>query len=1313
MPQRLTINRFHGGLNTNIDKALIDPVFYTDAHNVELVTNGKFRSLTNVKGTQKFSDITSVTGTAVLGAFPTTYLISGEKRSCFTVFTAKETITATPTFNIWCFDIANDVVYALFQEVIKGPLETNPYITADRAVDAVAYAENGVDHIYFVDGYNEPRFFRCEIPSPYSANFFTAGEIALQRRGANGKITLDSILSGGSLLSGSYQFAYRLLDPVNKRFTKWSSLTLPIHVYSSANSTTEAVYSDIGLPTAFKIRVDITPTTLELAMYDYFQLAVINNVYPTGPEVVTNGDSQTFVASLLPIESISTYLSGGVIANYDYKTNSKVGVVPIEELVVPHAPIKSAKTLSVKQNRLVLGNIKYHDFALDNGTPVVGGGSILTRTSSVADMFSSHEESIYRGFFRDETYRYGVRFFDTAGNRGPVSTLDLSSITNNQISGGQPDVRFPSRSTGNSWALFDTNSPARIKSLGLQLTNLTNIPSWAAGCEIVVAKRIKKILTQTPVVPMTFVQGTGALDAYPSSAVTVASGAADNEYDDAQPQKTTKIYTPKNLFWPEIRTIKRTGVETGVATTKTKIGEAQLVRSVEAEDIPVCMVFPQSYMYADEPFVLKGGERLDVVDYCALRADIDDISGGTAGDKLDTRITGTFYALGSGDYYFDPAWAAKTINESQQFITASKSFQNLDTGASVSGFSVMDYESLTTEGVDYGFTPTIQKCVILNAKGNHNILGRSTLTFASAGQMNPTGSGVAVFSSGTLVYENSSLVSNAYVNEYANYSNKSTFIQALKIVNIVNDHGDDRYGPIDTQHEFISTGAIYSFSTLELAALAAGTPVTISSLDVWGGDCFISPHTFKVTDGAYSVVNQSKANTPAVADSFANLITKWGKYFLNTSGAAISLPVGISGAAQFITVVLESEYNGGVMAKDILDDGTGVNNMAIMTINYEELIHSPLTYRHNTNLSKQNDQAIFLPRPTYNFEQDEFPSRYIWSDQKVYNTDEVGFDIFRVLNFRDLEEKYGSLTKLAVESDNLYAIQQKGITALPAGETQLATTDAGTLSVGTSDFIGRHIVISTNAGCQHLRTVVEQGSRIYFPDWDGKNVYQLSNLQLSSIAYNNESLFRTWFITSATTDERDFFAFYDSTKKQMWLADYTYCYIFSEPTETIPTPQWVSNLEFGSKLKGGGVGGFRSLYLVGNVSNVISMYRMYIASTTTLMGTDVTPRVTFVVNPDSAVTKTFDNQMYTASERLNTADFLVEREVELSDQSVSGTNIAITPPGGNYRFKLPRGANSERLRGQYLITTFKWKTTNISSLSEVFTKYRLQSRVPY
>src|SRR5690606_17627833 len=428
------INNFAGGRNSDTSPEKTPTNQYLSATDVEIVGDGEFLSLRNIKGTTSLQSI----GQEILRVFANKYLIDGNQVECLTVFSASDT-----TFKIQCYDVENDTLYDLYSEAAD---------YTGRTIDAVNGPENGIDVLYFTDGVNEIRQLRCEIPSPYSANFLTAYDLSLLRKGANGSITLTSVSSGGTLLSGTYQFAYRMADPTNKRFTKWSSITNPIHVYSGENSTS-VVTSGVGLLTDRKITLEIEPSTEETDNFDFLQLAVIENIGPT----------PATTASLLDIIDIpSTSVS------YDYKSNAQVGTIPLADLTIDLAQIETVKTLNIKDNRLFGGNVKYKQLEFDNGDPETGG-EVITAASTGVDTFSDDEyASKNKGYWRGEVYRFGIVYYDKDGNRSPVKVLDLSSVTDNTITSPLTDLKFPDR-TNPKYTLF--NSSGQIQSLGLRLTN--------------------------------------------------------------------------------------------------------------------------------------------------------------------------------------------------------------------------------------------------------------------------------------------------------------------------------------------------------------------------------------------------------------------------------------------------------------------------------------------------------------------------------------------------------------------------------------------------------------------------------------------------------------------------------------------------------------------------------------------------------------------------------------------------------------------------------------------------------------------------
>jgi hypothetical protein len=1272
-------NTFLGGRNSDLSPNNLPNTQYISAKNVELVGDGNFAALRNIRGTTLVQQLSTSGNFRVLNAIPTKYLINDELVDSITIFSVDGT-----TFSIHAF--AGDTLYSLFSETVP-----SDYSEVVEAVDAKIFPEGGVDIVYFTDFYKEPRYLTCEIPSPYTPNFLTAYDLSLLRRGANGNITF-SVDSGGTLLSGTYQFSYRMADPTNKRFTKWSSLTNPIHVYDKANGN-EPVYSSIGLITGRKISLTITPSEEELANFGYLQLAVVENVGVTVATVDGEQVTLPLTASLLDIEEIS-----GSSLSYDYKSNSRVGTIPLEDIVVDLAQIDTVKTLNIKDNRLFGGNVKYTNLEFDNGTPSITSGSIITQASSSIDSFSSDDfASKYRGYWRGEVYRYAVVYRDEHGNAAPPKPLDLSGVTGNAISGGLTDLKFPDRTNG-SYTLF--NSSGQLQSLGLRLTGLNNHPSWARSLEIVRVNRtgrFKNILFQTPIIPMTTVYGIGVLDEYPVLA-SYAPGQGSTSEPNATPMTSGYTLIPRNLFWPEHRAIRKISYSEGSGLSRKIAGEASLAVTAEGHDYS--MIWPDQSMY-QSPYTFTGAEKLNFIDYALLKLSINkenptkDLTV-VSGDDVNTNVCGTFYALSNSQYYYSNGHSKPAINVTTKTVTDAEFFDNLSQPDTVSGKLVGDYPSLQTGGITLGFQPNIQRSAVVKLGGTRvlDATGYQIQFPAATWNAYHSGSPALTTASATLKHEPGGALTNKYINEYDGFIPDSSFINVISIVNVSLGLGDDRYGDSTDLHEYISTGTKYTFSDEEVATLQGGGDVVLGNLDVWGGDCVVSAHTFKVCDSTYSVVNQNKyGGSP---QSPEDLISKWRVLFKDLSQSCyLSMPVAVENAAQFIQVVLESEYNGAVLEQDVLEGSSDA--IPIMTSEVSTA-RTPLTYNYNLNLNKQNSQKIYVPEPQFSFKQNEFGARVIYSDLKIYNSDQSGFDVFRVSNFYDIEEKYRPIVKLALAGNNLYSIHEQGIIYLQTGQRQIEQANGGVLAVQSGDVIGGRIIVDSERGCQHLRGVVETGGVVYLPDNRNKNVYVLSGQQLQSITKDNESIFRSFF----STMKDNLVGVYDPVKGEFWIADGTDCHVFNEKGF------WVSN--YTMNLAGSSFTD-QTLFVIGVNGTDTSIYSFYTGDVNQLCGADVESSVTFSINPFPDWSKTFDDSMANASERLSSIDFVVPRESSIGNQTAT-ISLDVEPHEGNYRVKNPRDAVRARLRGLYCLATIKWKNVQ-SDLKSFSTKYRLSARTPW
>ncbi len=149
---------------------------------------------------------------------------------------------------------------------------------------------------------------------------------------------------------------------------------------------------------------------------------------------------------------------------------------------------------------------------------------------------------------------------------------------------------------------------------------------------------------------------------------------------------------------------------------------------------------------------------------------------------------------------------------------------------------------------------------------------------------------------------------NAFVTNKGGFTPNSSYATAVEIANIVNGFDDSRYGSASELHDIVFTGAMHIFSAAEVATIVASGNLPVAK-NIYGGDCYVSSHAFKLTDNHYMIENATSVNSsPKVNIGGVALYTRW-TYFFNTASDTISMsmPVGGKNVSQVVQVVLESE----------------------------------------------------------------------------------------------------------------------------------------------------------------------------------------------------------------------------------------------------------------------------------------------------------------------------------------------------------------------------------------------------------------------
>lgn len=1287
-------NSFEGGLNTDVNPNVVNSTQFIEAHNLSLVESGKFLALQNLKGTVELEKITALDNTSVLGVFNNKFKIGADENvDCLTIFTVEVVGGSglTGTFNIYCYDIVNDDLYLMYSE--DAPMIAPAVAEINSLIDGISYSEKGFDYLYFTDFLNRPRKLKCYVPLPYTSDFLVEKDLELLKVPALGDISLDEVTTGGSLLTGTYQLAYQMLNIETGKYTGFSLLTNPIHVYTTINSITLA---GIGLASNKKIVVNITPTEDELAYYTHFRLAVVENIGTASQSTVNVG--------LTAITEIAELTGFEIISNTQYNTTT------IDEIVIDLAAIDKVKTITTRQNRLLLGNVELAALEYDNGVPVIEAGEVIIDKGAIGEDSATNDTfvSTRKGYFRDELYRFAISYYDDYGRFSNPSVLDLSSVVHNQITSGV-DIRFPRlRDILDStyYSIMDEDSRAQV--LGLRLARIKNHPSWAKGFVILRAKRKKKILFQTPVLPMSKIHGLGSAGNYPTIR---RDGDVSNTVTDttATPMGPSVGFVPYNMFYGACT--QTTGLirsRTGSGVDQQDIGECGPL--VYTKEIERAMIFDPYHIYDNNPTLFSGSEvsSLEDIILCKAYKKRLEVTTPAGAPNISTNITVSNFTTDNEFRYYDHGHSGiKTdFRPTAISITNNKSFDNYNEGDFLAGIKVNDYSLFKTGNVNFGANGNVHKQTVVDY--NTTNIGEG------AGSSVPTFTGGSPTFISTTTYNGyNALDTYAYDGDYYSTPNPallSFYGNILEIANISNNLSDDRYGKVDSENEYLYTGTKVVFTNAEQVSIKSGAAVK-KTVDVWGGDCIVSSHTFKISNVVPVTNNQPKFTSGGL--SLAGGINTWDKIWLTDNGSAyFNMPVMVKGP-QYLTVLLESEFNGSVTDRDLLDLVTTENGYNIYGTSDVSKGEVPRNYNYNININKQNDQKVFIQTDNFSLKTTKFKARLYYSDLKIYQSDIDGFDSVRVLNYLDLEERFGGLTKLEVVQDNLVGLQENAITIIPVGERVIETTDLSQLSVRSGEFLGIPVYVDTLYGCQHIGSVKSTGKFLYFLDKKNRAICKFTGGPLEIISGKGLSTeLRNTLDVNIQIYEDGVKSIYDTLKDQYLLTfGYQQAYVWNEGLQL-----WESKLDLPFQ---GGVRTDNGLFLVGKdiTTSDTTLYSFGNGLYSHFFGGYVTPSVKFISNPESDTSKVWDSLLVNSTNPLDTAF--------VSTVTASGTQIAPTQAfstqrgEGNWKLKILRdtsglqngaGEYINRIRGPYAIVDLNWNSgasfTAPNTLTSVITKYR-------
>ena len=872
-----------------------------------------------------------------------------------------------------------------------------------------------------------------------------------------------------------------------------------------------------------------------------------------------------------------------------------------------------------------------------------------------------------------------------------------------------------------------------LNPIGLRISGITNHPDWAVSLAVVRVRRLKNIVWQSP-------------------AITTQAIMPSLLGDDVYPECTTPVAgsSPVGTYGPKSFS---KGVAAHIERLSPDLSEpvlgANVSRPLEDEsNIPkLIVVVPPEYMYQLDGSnfgtgLTSSGANLEIVDAVTFfRTGAFDVDGSGAddGDNPGDQLAFGIRADNAYNYYYKDTTGGLDINTYPYKSGAENSYaqnqipesgttkalfygENVNLGAPVAlPAPPSDYDFKLKSIITYGALEaassyncsnevTLQKSIVVltelnfgdfsylcrqNTAGsfyevNGGFVGRPDFSFwrdpQRAGGDYP---GSERFNVGASAFYIGGTNGKTSTGGDHVITGSDGACSAAPIVNLVRGIDDDRYGKEEEVHQYIHTGAYAKLSSTD----------EVVDIDVWGGDCFISKHAAKISDTHLD-------------------LTKEG-----VDGDETTRLYAYNDFQEVLMVYLESTVNCEMQSGQFHYPVIQRQSLQVFAPSYD--------YPYNPGYSVENELKVWVSKSNIEESRLKYPSRIIYSDQKIFQTDVEGFDRFRAFSFYDLPEDHGGITKLTkLPNDNVYVIQESAVAVLPINKNIIEDSTGGQLVVNSSTLINTPTYILNQNGSQHIRSVINSDTSIFFMDAAKREVFKIgggegSDGKISENGMHSEFLDR--LMSKCGIPDMEVVSGYDLNNNEYWIGvngytdkefqDGTGVDVLKEPFHYIWSDKlgaWMTEISLSQATTAKKVIYSGSLYyLIGidsdNELSIESLYEGDIYGR--ILKSSNESSIKFVINPEEPFGKTFDVLRIDSSNRCDRAIALIHREEPLPPLQTA-IDLNRRPRHDSYEVPMLLAQNKQRVRGKACeleLFIANDNTTEVKLLN-VMTKYRLSSR---
>jgi len=1080
-------------------------------------------------------------------------------RDTFVLFTTNDD-TETPTSygQLWTLKYNPVTEVPTLQLVYNNELN----FSTEYPIEAVGrYETEGIQKAYWTDNYNKVR--SLNVASIVSLGL-TPAEVDLSSNIKGSLPVLTSLSGGGALKTGIYQYAYRLktLSGSESAFSRLSR-HMPIHIEKEATTNFwEYIGTAPGIATGNALTYIINDVDTK---FDFIEVVAIYKKSRTTVPTITS-----ILIESVPSDGIFTFTHTGLEASaYDITT---------DEFLLSKNVFSKAKTLTVKDNRLFVGNVTKTPLDLDYDARAYGhainsnnfsiDGVVQNNFSVIQEEANCINDDFYTYKFRQGNSIYGgtgpnISYeIKTSSFKADIRTLGETSEGFDKMpfynSIDAPIVNPVDLGEGRTYPQFTSMADSyknnitfglkkgyqrdEIYRMGIVFFDKEGSPGfakWIADVKIPPSFDAGRISYGASGYANSAFNGKIIEDVQPFPVTTTCSQNINNVYMAFTvnlPADILAQISGYSIVRMERKVQDRTILGQGLALP---IGPKFTVDENSGANPSIRT--PLALLEDDKTYLFQLGN--DPIRYNAMR-DYDTNANASPGQStVSDSISSVEYPV---DYF--------TLISPDSALTNTVNFSSGDYIQTVDTLYTNEYALYTqftpdTDFLNRGFTH-VNKYYDTN-HSDKNYIGNTIVNVEDIYQLREKS---IIEIDNDIIFHNEPCApflqrdnSATASPQYWGYGGKSLLI---KVDNPIHDavppSVSSNTGPAifntGTDYDSASPGAwenllLVNYKRNLLKQYNGNTYASRSSneyistghyvsvveekvsspsniTDVYGGDTFISLYDQQVVRKAWNWTDEF--NTQTMED---------------TTPVAFPTSYGVPGkVSKSVVFAVESQVNAAMRSEKFVGangltdendntDNTPGNDTLQGSVDLGE------DYNYYSLYSAEDNLVTFFNKPLTFIENEEFDTRIYSSDPKINGEPEDSWSYFRALDFIDLESKYGPINKIITHNGTFFSFQNDGISVVSISpRVAIQSSDDINIEIGTGEVLQSYTYISTSIGCKHQWCIIPTRNFIYWIDILNKKAHRISSgqgVQPISDLKGMNSFFKNNLDGLVTLDEKD------------------------------------------------------------------------------------------------------------------------------------------------------------------------------------------------